>query len=117
MCGVGLDVCLNSWEKCIIYWHYFGNYFNAMFITALHNKLEIFVMEEEYFGFVSSRTPKHSQVPLVLPQRFVSKLIAHNLSFFPALPLSCLELPAENQVFVVTQDIESLLSLRTVGEL
>lgn len=25
------------------------------------------------------------------------------LSFFPALPLSCLELPAKNQVFVITQ--------------
>lgn len=78
-----------------------------MFITALHNKLKIFVTEEEYLGLVSSRTPKHSQVPLVLPQ-FVSEWIAPNLSFFPALPLSCLELPAENQVFVVTQDVSEL---------
>lgn len=39
MCaGAGLDFQLNSWEKCIIYWHYFANYFNAIFITALNNK-------------------------------------------------------------------------------
>lgn len=36
--GAGLDFQLNSWEKCIIYWHYFANYFNAIFITALNNK-------------------------------------------------------------------------------
>lgn len=39
MCtGAVLDFQLNSREKCIIYWHYFANYFNAIFITALNNK-------------------------------------------------------------------------------
>lgn len=39
MCaGAALDFQQNPWEKCIIYWHYFANYFNAIFITALNNK-------------------------------------------------------------------------------
>lgn len=82
--GVGLDFCLNSW-------HYFANYFNAIFITALNSKPKIFVTEEEDGCLVSSRTPKHSQVLPVLPPKFISEWIAPNslcLSFFPALPLS-----------------------------
>jgi len=71
--GVGLDFCLNSWEKCVIYWHYFANYFSAIFITALNNKPKIFITGEEDVCVVLSRTPKRSQVPLVLPQKFISE--------------------------------------------
>lgn len=105
-CGVGLDFCLNSWEKCIIYLHYFANYFNAIFITGLNNKPKIFVMEEEGICLVSSRTPKHSQVPLVLLQKFISEWIAPN----SLLSLSSLPFPLP--ILNFQQRIEPLLSLR-----
>lgn len=59
MCaGAVLDFQLNPWEKCIIYWHCFANYFNAIFITALNNKPWIFVMEEEDACLVSKQNTK-----------------------------------------------------------
>lgn len=104
--GVGLDFCLSSWEKCIIYWHYFANYYNAIFITTLNNKPKIFVAEEDDICLLSCRTPKHSQLPLVLPWKFITEWTA------PKSSLSLSSLPSPFPVLNFQQRIKSLLSLR-----
>lgn len=86
--GAGLDFCLISWEKYIIYWHYFANYFNAIFISALNNKPKLFVKEEEDICSVSSRTPKHSPRSRLSSPRssLVNELLQTALSLFLPRP-------------------------------
>lgn len=54
------------------------------------------------------RTPKHSQVPLVLPQKFINEWTA------PNNPLSFSSLPSPCFVLNFQQRIESLLLLRSL---
>lgn len=83
---VGLDCCLNLGEMHY-YWHYFANYFNAIFITALNNKPKIFVTEEEDVCLVSSRTPKHSRSHLSSPRSsLVNELLPTACSLFLPCP-------------------------------
>lgn len=88
MCtGAVLDFQLNPWEKCIIYWHCFANYFNAIFITALNNKPWIFVMEEEDACLVSKQNTKATAWSRLSSLR--SLLMNELLLTTPSLLLPC----------------------------
>lgn len=67
-------------------------------------------MEEEDACLVSKQNTKATAWSRLSSLRSLLKneLLLTPLFFFPALPLFCLELPAENRVFVITQAVGEL---------